>query len=177
MIKLNRYNLALSFLIITSILLFSTSSLAAERVVLKYRILRQSVSVKDLSTFAETGKLPLALQASLALAKQDPKPVRQYLTQPVNVNPVLLDKVLNSPVGNVFLDQISQVIHTPSRTADRQAMRSALVLSASKDKQISLIEVIQNYPSTDVEVDGNKLESAYKQLRRLQGNIQDFLRI
>lgn len=81
---------------------------------------------------------------------------------------MILDKVLNSTVGNAILDQLSQVIHTPSKKANRQALRSALLLSASKDEQMTLIEVIQNYPTSQVEVDGERLESAYRQLHRLQ---------
>jgi hypothetical protein len=69
--------------------------------------------------------------------------------------------------------QISQFVHTPDRKADRQALRSALVLSANNDGQISLIEIIQNYPTSSIEVDGDKLESAYRQLQRLQGSLQN----
>lgn len=148
---------------------------AAEQVVLKYRIFREAISVKELSTFAETGELSTSLRINLALARQDPKAIRQYLTQPVRVKVVFLDRVLNSPVGNVILDQISQVIHTPSRQADRQALRSALILSASRDGQISLIETIQNYPTQQVEVEGDRLESAYRQLRRLEDRLEDLL--
>ncbi|MDZ7992759.1 MULTISPECIES: alpha/beta hydrolase [unclassified Nostoc] len=82
---------------------------------------------------------------------------------------------LNSQIGNIIFDQISPVIYTPSRRADRQALRAALVLSASQDRQVSLIEIIKNYPTNEVEVDGNRLESVYRQLRRLQTNLQDLL--
>lgn len=165
-----------------SILLFSSELLfelpvanAAEQVVLKYRIFRESISVEELSTFAETGELSKSLQINFALARQDPKAIRQYLTQPVQVNVVFLDRVLNSLVGNVIVDQVSQVVHTPSRTADRQAMRSALVLSARGDNSITLMETIQNYPTSQVQVEGDRLESAYLQLRRLEGRLQDLL--
>ena len=156
---------------------FSTSSyvFAAEQIVLKYRVFRQSFPVKEFSTLADTGQPSLTLRAALALAKQDPQKVRNYLTAPVKVNPLILDRVLNSPVGNIILDQISQVIHTPTRKADRQAMRSALVLSAAKDNDIKLIEVIQNYPTKEVEVNGDNLEKAYRQLRSLQNSFQNML--
>lgn len=165
------------------ILLFSSSVLlfeppaanAAEQVVLKYRIFRQSISVEELSTFAETGELSRSLRINFALARQDPKAIRQFLTQPVQVNPVFLDRVLNSPVGNFIVDQVSEVVHTPSRRADRQALRSALVLSASRDNNITLIETIQNYPTSEVELEGERLQSAFEQLRRLGGRLQDLL--
>ncbi len=144
---------------------------------LKYGIFRESLSVEEISTFAQTGEISPSLQINLALARQNPKAIRQYLTEPVKVNPVFLDRVLNSPIGNVILDQISQVIHTPSHRADRQAMRAALVLSASQDGQVSLIEIIENYPTKEVEVNGDRLKSAYRQLRRLQGSLQDFFGI
>lgn len=163
------------------ILLYSSSALlfeppaanAAEQVVLKYRIFRESISVEELSTFAETGELSRSLRINFALARQDPKAIRQFLTQPVQVNPVFLDRVLNSPVGNLIVDQVSQFVHTPSRRADRQALRSALVLSASRDNNITLIETIQNYPTSEVELEGERLESASQQLRRLGGLLQD----
>lgn len=119
----------------------------------------------------------------MALARQDPKAIRQYLPELVKVNPVFLDRVLNSQIGNIILDQISQVISTPSRRAEQQAMRAALVLSASQDGQVSLIEIIKNYPTSEVEVDGvvyrrrHRLESAYHQLRRLQTSLQDLFGI
>lgn len=97
------------------------------------------------------------------------------MTEPVKVNPVLLNRVLNSPIANVVLDEISQVIHTPSRRADKLALRSALVLSASRDREITLIETIQNYPTAVVEVEGERLESAFRLLRRLGGRLQNLL--
>lgn len=166
---------ALVLMATASILLFSTSAIAADQVVLKYRILRKSISVEELSAFAETGELSKSLRINLALARQDPKAVRRYLNQPVKVNVILLDRLLNSPVGNLILNEVTEVVHTPSGKADRQALRSALVISASRDSNISLIEIIQNYPTQVVQVEGDRLESAYRQLRRLGGRLQDLL--
>lgn len=157
------------------IVLFHSHVIAAETVLLKYRIFRESLSVKELTNFAATGELSSSLRVNLALAGQNPKTVRQYLTEPVKVNPILLDRILNSQVGNILLDEISEAIHTPSRQADRQALRSALILSASRDRQITLIETIQNYPTSEVEIEGDRLENAYLQLRRLEGSLENLL--
>ena len=153
---------------------FGSRAIAADQVVLKYGIFNQSISVKELTTFVQTGQ-STPLQTDFTLARQDPNVVRQYLTEPVKVNPVFLDRVLNSPIGNALLDEISQAVHTPSRQADRQALRAALVLSASQDRKITLLKVIQNYPASDVEVEGDRLKGAYTQLRRLRGRFQDLL--
>ena len=164
------------FIVSMCVLFGQTSALAAEQVVLKYGIFRESISVQELSTFAETGELSRSLRVNFALAQQDPKAIRPYLTTPVKTDLVILDRILNSPIGNVILDELSQVIHTPSRRADRQALRAALVLSASEDGQVTLLEIIENYPTTNVEVDGERLENAYHQLRRLQVGLQDLLK-
>ncbi|WP_366941810.1 alpha/beta hydrolase [uncultured Nostoc sp.] len=74
-------------------------------------------------------------------------------------------------------------MYTPSPRADRQALQAALVLSASQNGQVLLIEIIKNYLTNEVEVDGvvyrrrHRLESAYRQLRRLQTSLQDLFGI
>lgn len=148
---------------------------AADQVVLKYRIFSESISVNELSTFAETGELSRPLQVNLKLARQDPEAVRRFLTKPVQASPIFLDRLLNSPVGNVILDELGKVVHTPSRQADQQALRAALVISASGDNSITLIEAIRNYPTSQVEVEGDRVESAYRQLQKLTGNWRDLL--
>ncbi|MBH8573145.1 alpha/beta hydrolase [Nostocaceae cyanobacterium CENA369] len=156
-------------------LFFSAPAFAAERVLIKYSVLRESISLQELSTFAQTGKLSNKLLITITLARQDPDIIRQYLTTPVKINPVVLEKVLNSEIGVATLDRLSQVVHPPSQRGDRQALRSAFVASASQDRQITLLEIIQNYPTAEVEIEGDRLEDAYRQLRRLQDSLQDIL--
>ncbi len=167
---------SLVLMAITGILLLDTSAIATEQVVLKYGIFSESLAVEELTTFAQTGELSSSLRINFALARLNPKLVRQVLTEPVKVDLILLDRVLNSPIGNLLLDEISQTIHTPSRGADRQALRSALILSASRDRQVTLLEVIENYPTSEVEVEGERLVPAYRLLRRLAGTLEDFLK-
>lgn len=153
----------------------SSSAIAAERVVLKYRILRESISVAELTQLAATGQASPKLQAYLKLAQQSPESLRQPLVKPIGVNRRLLDRVLNSRPGEILLDQVGQVIHPPSNQASRQALRSALVLSATPDNQITLIEVLQNYPTPEVEVEGDRLEDTYRQLKTWSDRLQTWL--
>lgn len=156
-------------------LLLGTPALAAERVILKYNILREPISVEELSTFARTGKLSTLLKVAIVLAQQDPEIIRQYLTTPIQISPVALDKVFKSEIGDSTLDELSQVMHTRSRQGDRQALRSAFVASASQDQQITLLEIIQNYPAAEVEIEADRLETAYSQLRRLQASLPEII--
>lgn len=154
---------------------WSDSAIAAERVTLKYRMFQRSIAVDDLATLAETGEVPRPLRAYLRLANRDPKSVRDALNQEVEVSVTTLDRSLNNPAGEFLLDQVGTAIYPPSGEASREALRSALVLSASDDDRVRLIEVIQNYPTQDVVVDGDRLEDAYQQLRVLEGRVEDLL--
>lgn len=154
-----------------------TSAIAAGQVVLKYRFFQRSIAVEDLSALAETGEVSRPLQVYLRLAGRRPRQVRQALTREVEISPILLDRGLNNPVGNLLLDQIGQAIYPPSGEANRQAMRAALVLSASDDSRISLIEVIENYPTQQVVVDGDRLQDAYVQLRSWESRVEDLLNL
>ena len=152
----------------TGVLLFCIKAEAAERVVLKYSILRESVSVPELTALAQTGEVSSDLQAYLNMAGKSPDELRQALRQQVKVNPILLYQVLKSPVGEALLDRVAYVIHTPDEQANRQSLRSALVSSALKDSNITLIEVLENYPTPEVEVEGDRIASVYRQLKKLE---------
>ena len=155
--------------------LLSPAAIASEQVILKYNIFERSVSVEDLTTFAETGKLSRDLKAYVRASKEDPEKIRKTLTDKVEVNVTTLDRVLNSIVGNVALEQLSQYIHTSSRKADKEAMRAALVLSASEDNNISILEIAQNYPTPEVHIDGNRLSETYAQISLLRGGFDSIL--
>ncbi|MBF2007167.1 MAG: alpha/beta hydrolase [Chlorogloeopsis fritschii C42_A2020_084] len=172
-----KYPFYKAFYVIASVstLLFSTSTFAAQRVVFTYNIFRESVSVDELTSFAETGEASPRLNYYLNQTSQDPQTVRNILTQELNASPVVLDRVLNNPIGEFLLDRISQTIRTPSNRANRQALRSAIVLSASKDNRVSLIDILQNYPTTEVYVEGDRLAATYNQLSILIEGLQNVL--
>ncbi len=148
---------------------------AAEEIVLKYKILQASISVSELATFAETGELSPALQKYLNLAGRDPQELRSALTKKVDVSPLLLDRVFNSFPGEILLDQVGQVIHTPSGQADRQALRAAIVLSATSDSSLTLLEIMQNYPTSEIQVDGERLVQVYSQVGTLISQLKNWL--
>jgi hypothetical protein len=156
-------------------LLLPTQAIAAEQIVLKYNIFERSISVADLTELAERGRVSRELRSYLRMAGQRPRVLRNSLNNSVEVDAVLMDRLLNSSMGEFVLEQLTQYIHTPSRTADSAAMRSALTLAASDDGEISLLEVLQKYPTKEIHVDGNGLGNAYEQLQVLQGNVENML--
>ena len=129
---------------------------AAEEIILTYGPLAQSVAVKDLSTFAQTGEMSASIRFLIDIANQNPEDVRQVLNQELGVGIVFLSDILNTLPGEYGLFEIGQVVHTKSRRANIQSLRGALVISAV-DNKISLLEFLQNFPTQQMYFDGYKL--------------------
>lgn len=154
---------------------WTMDAIAAEQAVLKYGPFERSLSVAELTTLAEQGEASPTLERYLNRSGQSAEDVQRILTREVPVDVRVLDRVLNSPLGDLALNQLTEAIYPPSGRRRNAAMRSALVLSASEDNHVSLIEVIQNYPTRAVHIDGNRLASAYAEISRLSGRVGDLL--
>lgn len=137
---------------------------AAEKIVMKYGPARRSLPVEDLRQLVDTGKTSSQLRSYLRVANQPASALRQKLTQPLKVDVVTLDSRLNSIPGNLLLDEAGRYIHPPGKQGRRQALRSALILSASSDSQITMIEALEYYPTQVVEVEVDKTLALYKRI-------------
>ena len=168
-----KYSKTILSLMVSILSLFSPKvpTQAAETVILKYSILRESVSVEELSTLANTGEVSSSLNAYLKLANKQPEELRGLLNNNVDVDPVFLSKVLNSFAGGMVLDPVGEVIHTPSKRANRESLRGALVNSALSDKNIRLIEIFENYPTEEIHVDGDRLAEIYQSIEGFVKNV------
>ncbi|MBF2047265.1 MAG: alpha/beta hydrolase [Leptolyngbya sp. IPPAS B-1204] len=137
-----------------------------KRLVFRFGPFGRSISVTELSQFAETGEASKTLQGYLELADLDPVNVRSILNQQVTVDFRLVDRALSSLLGEYVLFRISDVLHTSSQQADIPALRSALLLSAADDNRISPIEFLQRFPTQQIHVDGVVLLRAVQFTRR-----------
>ena len=146
----------------------SGTAIAADEVVFHYRSFERRVAVADLADLVETGETTRQLDYYLARTNQAPATMQTHLTRTVTLDPLLLDRGLNSPLGDLVLDKLGTMFHTRSRQANRQALRAALVLSASDDGQVHVLELMQNYPTPELHVDGDRLEAVYEQLVAFQ---------
>ena len=153
-----------------SVMAFVPLAQGAERLKLRYGPFERSLPVSDLSTFVETGTPSPELDQYLRLAKQSPDQLREGLSFSIPASPRTLDRLLNSPMGEALLSEMSHYIHTsvhaPQGQVNTQALRSAFLLSASDNQEVSLIEVLQHYPTPDVTVEGDKVLKTYRNANR-----------
>jgi len=162
--QLSLFSLALAGI---AVLGAAPSALAAEEVVLRYRSFSRTVAIADLATLAETGEAPAGLTGLLDQVGQSPETLQTVLNHRVITDGVVLDKALNSLPGEWLLDQLGQTIRPVSGEASRQALRSALVLSASDDGELTLLEVLQTYPTETVVLEVDQVESVLARIDTL----------
>lgn len=156
----------------TGTMICGHSAIAADAIVFRYGAFSETFSVQELSDFAQTGKQSSTISYYFRRTNQNPEAVRTALTRQIPANVVTLDRILNSPIGNVALDRIGRTIETPVNADNRQALRAALVLSASDDNRVSLLEVFQRYPTQQLNVDGRELINTYTQISELSDRIR-----
>ncbi len=148
---------------------------AANEIVFRYGILRQRLSVVELTKFAETGEQSPVLERYLRRTNSKPEEIRQALNQSVAMTPTTLDKGLNNTVGNLLLDELGKMIQTPDDQNNREALRTALIDSTAKDNKLTILEVIQNYPAEEIHLDVMRAVKTYNRLARYQQPVQNIL--
>ena len=139
-------------------------AIASETVIFKYSGATQSVSLEELQTFANTGETSPALEFLLDFGKQNPFIIRWILTQQFPANTKLIYDLLNTAPGEFALSQTGNVLSAKSERANVKALRGALIASASDDNLISLIELLEKYPTKEVYVDGKILSQVQRDL-------------
>jgi hypothetical protein len=150
---------------------------AADKVVVRYGILRQSLSVAELVNFAEKGEMSRKVERYLNMTKSDPAEIRQVLTKPIDINSGTISTALNNPLGDRMLDELGRMIQTPENEGkgNRDALRTAMVQSASKDNQVSILEIIQNYPADEIHLDAKRIIKTYNTLAKYQKPLEGLL--
>ncbi len=143
-----------------------TKAMGAEQLILKYGPLQRSLPISALEELAETGQPNPELSLYLALAQQSPEQLRRGLTEPITLTPGLLDRALSHPLGRVALSEMGRYVHPPSNQANGLALRAALLQSVSDDNTLTLLEVLRNYPTREVAVEGDKILATYRQVNQ-----------
>ncbi|MBE9171419.1 alpha/beta hydrolase [Pleurocapsales cyanobacterium LEGE 06147] len=151
--------------------------LAAEEIVFQYGIASHSVSIEDLKHFAATGEMSRSVRFLFDFTKQNPQIARRILVQEFPVETVIVSNLANSVPGEMVLSGVSQLIYPKSDRARIQALRGALIVSASDDNKVSLIELFRNYPTQQMYVDGKLLSKTAKDVNNMLEIFEESLKV
>lgn len=138
-----------------SVGLMALPSSAAERVVLSYGFLEVAIPIDSLEAFAREGQVDDDLDSYLRSASVEArKELQEILLTPMEVSPATLSQFLYSTSGEVLLQYLGNLIQTDSRLNGFYALRSAVVLAAADAEGLTLLNVLQQFPTPTVRVDG-----------------------
>lgn len=141
---------------------------ASQEVIFTYGGATQSVAIEELQTFVETGETSSSIDFLLSISNQKPSLMRLILKQKLPADTKRVSDLLNTAPGEYVLSQTGNVVGSRSQRANVTALRGSLIKSASDDGLVSLIEILEHYPTKQVYVNG-------KMLARVQNNINQFV--
>ncbi len=152
----------------------------SQKVVISLGPFGRSFSIEDLTTFAQTGKYPQSWNFFFKVAKTTPEGFRKILTTEFDVKLSEIDRDFNNLLGEYVLFRLGDIIRTPSRKANVQALRSMMVLSAV-DGKVTPLELLQTYPAPELDIDAARLLRFTRRLetkgavKSISGNVEDIL--
>lgn len=156
----------LSIGIITPLLL-APATQAAERLFLFLGPLQLSVSLESLEQFAEDGTIEKDLSLYLRRVDEETREeFRNALLQPVEVNALALSRVLNTPIGEMVLAQLGNVVTLPSGGNGQYALRAAITEASFDEEGLTVLNLLQSFP-TDIRINPSWIFSIAESLERV----------
>jgi hypothetical protein len=150
---------------------------AAEEIVFSYGPIQQSFAVENLEAFVETGEIARDVKVLVRYSGQEPETLRRLMSAELSVDFLFLYDLFSTLPGEYALFELGDIIHTKSRRANIQALRSAIVLSARDDNRISLLDFFKNYPLDQMYIDGRKALRIASDVSDIVESVSEFLQV
>ena len=129
-------------------------ALGAEKIYITYGPLEVSVPIASLELFAKEGKVDTNLDGFAQYAKPAQlAEIRSALQARAEISPVTIAQFLYTPQGEVLLERLGRVIQTKARQPGFYAIRAALILAASDPEGLTILNVLQKFPTYGIRID------------------------
>jgi predicted dienelactone hydrolase len=129
---------------------FATSVSAAERLILRLGPFEQSIDITDLDRFAKTGELPHSLRAFSLVLTPD---VRQVLSQRLQVDPNITDRVINDWLRSPAAEQLVRRLGDALPNSTIEQVQAAISVAARQLSGLSILGVLRAFPDETVTLD------------------------
>ena len=144
---------------------------SAEEIKIIYSIFSRTVTVDSLKTFAESGNSSKSLRKILNATDSSDEKIRSILNNKFEIPITIASKLVYSEIGNVFLNRLSSVLHTPNTNDERTgmlALRSSVIqgLYAGNGK-INLVSFFESYPTKTVILNVNALSKVMNKVQSI----------
>jgi predicted dienelactone hydrolase len=159
-IKANKFNQYVKFLIFqlslcaSMIQLSAPKVLAAEKIIVHYGPLEFTLSVNTLEIYAQEGKITgeLASYANL-LTPQQLANLRTGLVTKADIKYLSIAQFFYSYQGEKILERVGKVVQTKAGQSGFYAIRSALILAAASKEGLTPLSFFKNFPTSAIKID------------------------
>ena len=162
--------------IILLILFFNQSAKGAENLFLYKGTFSRSIKIEELSKFKLTKKPSNKLKNLIKITGQKEKNLHKILSTKIEFPIKTSSKLMNSRIGEVFLNRLSKIIHPNKITnikLSTKAIRSGLLIgSFNNNQKINLIDFLKAYPNKNIAFDLNALSKTLKKVDSLKELIE-----
>lgn len=121
----------------------------AEEIRFFYGPLERNLKVNSLKVYAENGSVNQNLQDIFNLVKPgaaEAEKLRQLLVKPIQVNPVLLSRLLNTDEGGYLLERLGSLIEIQGGRNGKLALRGAMIQAAAAPQGWTILGFMETLP-------------------------------
>ena len=144
---------------------------SAEKIKIIYSIFSRTITVDSLKTFAESGNSSKSLRKILNATGSSDEKIQSILNNKFEIPITIASKLLYSEIGNVFLNRISSILHTPNTNDERTgrlALRSSVIQGLYTGKgKIDLVSFFKSYPTKTVILNVNALSKVMNKVQSI----------
>jgi len=175
-----------SLLLSTGVVLcLNFSAKAADRVVLRFEETQVTVPMTNIKTFVATGEAQTPEFQDFAQKHPKAREILQkVLNKEITFSGKFKERLSKSSVGEFVLTQVDKLINSGGTGV--QDLRVAFQETLKSNNQVSILRLLENYPSAQVSLDVAALERGYENLQAfverfepaleaIKATLQDFI--
>ena len=144
---------------------------SAEKIKIIYSIFSRTITVDSLKTFAESGNSSKSLRKILNATGSSDEKIQSILNNKFEIPITIASKLVYSEIGNVFLNRLSSILHTPNTNDERTgrlALRSSLIQGLyTGNGKIDLVSFFKSYPTKTVILNVNALSKVMNKVQSI----------
>ena len=144
---------------------------SAEKIKIIYSIFSRTITVDSLKTFAESGNSSKSLRKILNATGSSDEKIQSILNNEFEIPITIASKLVYSEIGNVFLNRLSSILHTPNTNDERTgrlALRSSVIQGLyTGNGKINLVSFFESYPTKTVILNVNALSKVMNKVQSI----------
>ncbi len=151
---------------------------SAEKIKIIYSIFSRTVTVESLKIFAESGNSSKSLRKILNATGSSDNEIQSVLNNNFEIPITIASKLVYSEIGNIVLNRISSILHTPNTNDEKTgmlALRSSVIKGLyTGNGRINLVSFFESYPTKTVILNVNALGKVMNKVQSIAELLEFF---